>query len=91
MAHKTSVELFALISDAKEKVKVGGIYFHYKHPEQLYTLMDVIIIEETDTAGVLYRAEYDELKGIVFMRPIEGFLAQVEVEGKLVNRFTLVE
>ncbi|MBL8015101.1 MAG: DUF1653 domain-containing protein [Candidatus Doudnabacteria bacterium] len=65
-------------------------YFHYKHPEQLYTLVDVIIIEATEEIGVCYRAEYPELQGVTFMRPISDFLAFVEKDGKSVPRFTKV-
>lgn len=90
MAHKTSEELFEMIALAKKKVNVGGYYFHYKHPEQLYTLVDLIIIEASDEVGVLYRAEYPELKGIIFMRPIMDFLSIIEKDGVQVARFTYV-
>lgn len=91
MAHIPAEELFQMIEEAKQKVKVGATYYHYKHPEQLYTLVDVIIIEATDEIGVLYRAEYEPLNGITFMRPIEDFLAEVEVDGKTLPRFTLIK
>lgn len=90
MAHIPAAELFQMIEDAKQKVSVGGTYYHYKHPDQHYTLVDAIIIEATDEIGVLYRAEYEPLKGITFMRPIEGFLAEVDVDGKKKARFTLI-
>ena len=91
MDHKSVQDLWQMVNDAKQKVKVGGTYYHYKHSDRFYTLMDVIIIEATESIGVLYRAEYDDLKGIVFMRPLENFLEQVDVNGSLINRFTLVE
>jgi hypothetical protein len=91
MAHIPAEELFRMIDSAKQKVTVDGTYYHYKHPEQHYTLVDVIIIEATDEIGILYRAEYDLLKGITFMRPIEDFLADVDVEGEVKPRFTLVK
>jgi hypothetical protein len=90
MAHKTAVDLHEIINNAKTQVQVGGTYYHYKNPDKFYTLVDVILIEATEEAGVLYRAEYDEAKGIVFMRPITDFLAEVEVDGQMRPRFTLV-
>jgi hypothetical protein len=90
MAYKTAEELRTMIDDAKLKVRIGGTYYHYKRPDETYTLIDVIIIEATTGIGVLYRAEYDDLKGITFMRPIEDFLSEVELENQLIKKFTLV-
>lgn len=90
MAHKSAQELKELISKAKSQVEIGGTYYHYKHPEQFYTLIDVVVIEATDTPGVLYRAEYPDIEGVVFLRPIEDFLAMIEVNGKKTPRFTLI-
>ncbi len=90
MDHLPPEELFRRLADARQKVVVGGKYYHYKHKEQHYTLVDVVIIEATDEVGILYRAEYEALKGITFMRPIDNFLADVELDGKKLPRFTLV-
>lgn len=90
MAHIPANELKQMLAEASTKVNLGGKYFHYKHPEQYYTLVGVIVIEATDTIGVLYRAEYDPLQGVTFMRPIEDFLATVEVGGEEKERFSLV-
>jgi hypothetical protein len=89
MAHKTGSELRAELEKAETDVRLGGRYVHYRHPEQEYTVTDLVIIEATDGVGVVYRAEYEELKGIEFVRPIESFLGDVETAGGTVRRFTL--
>lgn len=88
MAHKTAEELYQMLEDAKNQVELGGKYFHYKRPNDFYTITDILIIEATDTVGICYRAEYEELRGITFMRPIEDFLAEVDVDGQMIKRFT---
>jgi len=90
MAHKSAEDLHNMLNEARTRVEVGGMYYHYKHPDKLYTLVDVIIIEATDEVGVLYSAENDDLEGVIFMRPIEDFLSEVEFNGDMVKRFTLV-
>ncbi len=90
MAHKTAAELYQMLDDAKAQVELEANYYHYKRPKDLYTITDILIIEATDTVGICYRAEYPELKGITFIRPIEDFLAEVEVDGKMLKRFTKV-
>lgn len=91
MSHKTPEELYKMLDDARKQLSVGSNYYHYKHPDQLYTLVDVVIIEADDTVGVLYRAEYESLKGIIFVRPIDDFLAEIEVDNEKIKRFTKVD
>lgn len=89
MAHLSPEALFSKLNLAKQKVIVGAKYYHYKHPELYYSIVDLVIIEATEEVGVLYRAEYESLKGLIFMRPIDDFLATVEVEDRHVGRFAL--
>lgn len=91
MSHKSAQELFAMLEDAKAKLEIGARYSHYKRPNDFYTLTDVVIIEADDSIGICYRAEYEELRGVTFMRPIDDFMAEVEFEGKMVKRFTKAE
>lgn len=90
MAHKTESELRSAIENAKQCIRVNERYFHYKDPEKQYTVIGFVVIEETDTIGVLYRAEYTALQGIIFVRPLASFLSEVDGgDGKKVKRFTL--
>jgi hypothetical protein len=60
---------------------------HYKKPENLYTVIDLAILTETNEVGVVYRAEYG--KRLLFVRPLAVWLQHAEVDGKQVARFTL--
>ncbi len=90
MAHKTASELWVDIEKAKQDIHLNEKYFHYKDPEKQYTVIGFVVIEETDTIGVLYRAEYTALQGMIFVRPLASFLSEVDGgDGKKVKRFTL--
>lgn len=91
MAHKSGSDLRKEIEAAGRLVKMNDTYVHSKHPEWPYTVVGFSIIEETDSVGVLYRAEYEELRGIIFSRPLESFLSEVELPGGIVKRFSLRE
>ena len=86
MDHKSQDELTRLIADAAKTVPIGTTYRHYKQPALLYRIADLIIIEATDTVGVIYEALYGQK--LKFLRPIDDFLATVEHNGKQIPRFT---
>lgn len=89
MAHLSQDELAAIVNDAKQKVVVGAQYAHYKHADQLYTVLDVALMEATDEPAVVYRAEYGA--NVIFVRPVSGWLETVEWQGSRVPRFTKVD
>jgi hypothetical protein len=91
MSHISSEELKSRLDRAKQQVTISGTYFHYKNPDKYYTLVDVAINESDEEVCVLYRAEYDDLKGVIFIRKIDNFLENVEVDGKTISRFNKVE
>ncbi len=64
-----------------------GIYRHYKG--NTYQVLGVAKHSETEEALVVYRALYGEWG--LWVRPLEMFSENVEVEGKLVSRFTLIQ
>lgn len=64
-----------------------GIYRHYKG--NLYELIDIANHSETLEKMVLYRALYGE--GELWVRPISMWDEIVEVDGRKVKRFELVE
>jgi hypothetical protein len=61
----------------------AGLYKHYKGG--LYSVIEVAFHHETLEEWVAYRAEYGERQ--CFIRPLEMFLEDVEVNGELVPRF----
>jgi len=64
-----------------------GKYRHFKGGE--YQVIDVARHSETGEDLVVYRPLYGE--GKLWVRPLDMFLAEVEVEGKVVPRFNLLE
>ena len=67
----------------KRKIKIGKKYRHFKGNE--YLVLHVAKHSETLEDLVVYQALYGE-RGI-WVRPLEMFLGEKEVDGKLVNRF----
>ena len=64
-----------------------GKYRHFKGGE--YQVIDVARHSETGEDLVVYRPLYGE--GKLWARPLDMFLGEVEVEGKLVPRFSRLE
>ena len=64
-------------------LKIGKKYRHFKGNE--YLVMHIAKHSETLEELVVYQALYGEMG--VWVRPLDMFLEQVEVDGKMVNRF----
>lgn len=63
-----------------------GIYKHYKgHKYEVYMIAQH---SETEEWMVVYKALYGD-EGM-WVRPYDMFVDKIEVEGKMVDRFTLV-
>lgn len=82
-------ELEKVIADAKQQVTVGGRYSHFKNPDHMYKVLDIVIFEATEEPLVLYTPEYGDTE-LVFARAISKWLETVEKDGKKVQRFTPV-
>lgn len=87
MSHLDEKLLQKSINDAKKKIKIGGIYRHYKSGD-LYRVLDLGIIEGTDRVCVIYEAQYG--RKIVWVRDADSFNEKVSYLGKDVSRFQLV-
>lgn len=68
-------------------VKIGKKYKHFKGKD--YLVLNLAKHSETLEDLVVYQALYGEYG--IWVRPLSMFLEKVEVEGKLVNRFELME
>nr|WP_313569155.1 DUF1653 domain-containing protein [Acetoanaerobium noterae] len=64
-------------------LKIGKKYRHFKGNE--YLVMHIAKHSETLEELVVYQALYGEMG--VWVRPLDMFLEQVEVDGQIVNRF----
>ena len=64
-----------------------GVYEHYKGG--LYQVLEVARHSETEELLVVYRTLYGDYS--MWVRPLDMFQQSVEVDGKVVPRFRLVE
>lgn len=74
-----------------QKLKLGK-YEHYKGKQ--YEVVGVAGHSETLEELVAYRALYDSKefgKNALWVRPLKMFLEEVEIEGKKIPRFRLIE
>ena len=69
----------------KRQLRIGGYYRHYKNKP--YRVHGVVRHSETLEEMVHYEALYPNDLGSMWVRPLEMFLGQVEIDGKLVDRF----
>ena len=69
-----------------------GLYRHYKG--DLYRVLGVARHSETHEFLVVYQGQYDHPefgKNPIWVRPFEMFVADVDLKGKKVKRFSFVE
>ncbi len=85
---KDSAEFAMILKKLKTQVPVGARYFHYKNPNQFYTIIGNGIIEATEEPAIIYQTEYGDKT--TWIRPAKVFLEEVEWEGKKVPRFTRI-
>lgn len=71
-----------VLSKPAKNLKIGK-YEHYK--KKMYEVMGVGIHSETLEEVVIYRALYGEQ--LTWVRPLEMFLEQIEVDGVIRPRF----
>jgi len=89
MEHKSHQQLIEELAYARNLVKVGASYSHFKHSDNLYTVLGLTILEATDEIAVIYKPFHQE--NISFTRPLTSWLEKVEYKGNSVDRFNLVE
>jgi hypothetical protein len=83
MKDNNSVVLTKDIEKNNRKLKIGKKYRHFKGKE--YLVLYIARHSETLEELVVYQALYGEKS--IWVRPLDMFLEQVEVNGMLVNRF----
>lgn len=87
--HKPQNKLVNEIKLASKKVKVGGLYYHYKKPNDFYKVINIAITEWDDNLCVIYEAQYGEK--LIFVRPLDSWLEKVEWDNKTIDRFTHIK
>lgn len=83
MKDNNSVVFTKEIEKNNRNLKIGKKYRHFKGKE--YLVLHIAKHSETLEELVVYQALYGEK--CIWVRPLDMFLGQVEVNGMLVNRF----
>lgn len=89
MSHNTYEELAAILSKARQLVKVGGAYRHYMSDTKLYTVIAVALQEESEAPCVVYQTSHTS--GLIWVRNLDDWLSIVEKDGQRVPRFCSVD
>lgn len=66
-----------------------GKYKHFKGKE--YKVLGIAKHSETLEDMVLYEPLYEDSSAKLWVRPLEMFLGEVEVDGKKIKRFEFIE
>ncbi len=85
---KSQKQLKREIEEATQRVKIGGIYAHYKNPSHTYRVLDLAVNTEYDTIWVIYKSLYEE--EVTFLRSVDEWCDEVEKDGRMMKRFTLI-
>lgn len=83
---KSSDDILSEIAYAKERIRVGARYAHYKNPDNTYTVEGFATREEDNVLCVIYKADYGAK--LTFMRPTTAWYEMVTWQGSTVTRFT---
>ncbi len=86
MPHKSNRVIEKELEKAETRVKVGGIYSHYKNPEHLVKVIALGIQEATDKLCVVYQDAAN--KKLVFVRDLDIWL---KMPFKDTPRFKLIK
>ena len=68
-----------------DQIKPGQIWRHYKNKD--YRIIAVSCNTEDLTWYVVYEALYDNEVSKIWHRPLDMFLENIEIDGKVVPRF----
>lgn len=89
MPVKTHDQLRDELNAALKVVKVNGVYGHFKDLNNKFRVIDLAFYENDEGLCVIYQSISEpELK---FARPLSSWLERKEVDGKLVDRFQLLD
>ncbi len=72
-----------------QQLVIGGLYKHYKNKQ--YRVLALAKHSETLEELVVYEALYENNVSKIWARPKKMFLEDVEIDGKKVPRFRLIE
>jgi hypothetical protein len=87
--HSPEEQLSRALKDASRLIVAGQLYRHYKSPEMVYKVIHLAIMEADEQVAVVYEAQYGD--HLTFVRPIDSWLDDIEVNGLRIKRFQRLE
>ena len=87
MGHIPESELIERLESAKKLVEVGARYRHSKTGLEV-TVLYIGLIEDDEEPAVIY--QHEEGEKIIWVREVEEFVEEVEIDGEKVPRFVRV-
>lgn len=88
MPHGDAKTLKDRLVKARELVPPGSHWTHFKKPDEPYEVVEIGFLEATEEAVVIYKKADAPL---VWVRPLEQFLAKIEYQGVSGARFRRVD
>lgn len=91
MSHSSYSDLKERIQDSSVKVKVGGLYYHWKDPKTHYKVIAIGLNESDESIVVIYQNIDNQ---IVWVRALEGdsgWLTPVNADRTQKQRFVAVK
>lgn len=85
--------LLKRLNEAKKQVEIGGIYCHYKYPNEPYKAVDIRILESSLRLYAVYQRVNDNppLPWLRSLKGKSGWLTPVKLpNGEKIPRFTKV-
>jgi hypothetical protein len=89
MSNKTDKSvLLSQVEQAKKLVPLGAHFMHYKQLDKPYVIQSIAILEATEEVVICYAPL--ATPDLIFVRPFDAFLQDIEVDGKHIPRFTRI-
>lgn len=90
MSHTSYNKLQEKIKEASKKVKVGGMYHHWKDPNTHYKVIEIGFTEWDENIVVIYQDVNSNITWIRRLKGEDGWLEPVNTESSDKRRFVEV-
>lgn len=85
MNHTSIEELVKKQKGAQSNVEIDATYAHYRNADLKYKVIAIGLQEATEKVCVIYQALYGDK--LTWVRDLDSWLSEVDLQGKKVARF----
>lgn len=90
MAKKPLAEITQALSIAKQKINVGGVYFHHRNPTKLYKIISLSINTSKEDEILVNYQSFKNPNDIIWTRPLQDFLSIIQINDVTVPKFNQI-